>query len=163
MKRITLPCLTIRRPWIDLILSGAKTIETRTWKTDYRGPILLHAGKTPDPVVHESLGEPYELCPLGAIVGIAELIDIRKYTREDAEKSFLSYHGNDDLYSWMLTSARLIPPIKYTGKQGLFWLSIPGRYIAPISDDAVIYSWCTIHRYSQSGNKIKNVKKPNRR
>ena len=36
--------LSIRHPWVDLILAGSKTIEIRTWSTRYRGPVLLHAG-----------------------------------------------------------------------------------------------------------------------
>lgn len=41
--------LTLRQPWASLVAVGAKTIETRGWSTDYRGPLLIHAAKrTPD-------------------------------------------------------------------------------------------------------------------
>jgi hypothetical protein len=40
--------LTVRQPWASLIACGAKTIETRSWRTSYRGPIAIHAGKTID-------------------------------------------------------------------------------------------------------------------
>lgn len=36
--------LTIRQPWASLIALGVKTIETRSWRTNYRGPIAIHAG-----------------------------------------------------------------------------------------------------------------------
>ena len=36
--------LTIRQPWASLIALGVKTIETRSWSTKYRGPLLVHAG-----------------------------------------------------------------------------------------------------------------------
>jgi hypothetical protein len=36
--------LSIRQPWATLLCLGIKRYETRTWKTDYRGPIALHAG-----------------------------------------------------------------------------------------------------------------------
>lgn len=36
--------LTIHQPWAQLIALGAKTIETRSWSTRYRGPIAIHAG-----------------------------------------------------------------------------------------------------------------------
>jgi hypothetical protein len=39
--------LSVKQPWLFLIKSGAKTIETRTWKTDYRGDILLCASLSP--------------------------------------------------------------------------------------------------------------------
>jgi len=37
--------ITILQPWASLIACGAKQIETRSWKTSYRGPIAIHAGK----------------------------------------------------------------------------------------------------------------------
>ncbi|MGH3556014.1 MAG: DUF4326 domain-containing protein [Mycobacterium sp.] len=40
--------LTLRRPWASLLLVpnelGGKTIENRSWSTDYRGPIAILAG-----------------------------------------------------------------------------------------------------------------------
>lgn len=36
--------LTIRQPWASLIAVGAKSIETRSWPTKYRGELLIHAG-----------------------------------------------------------------------------------------------------------------------
>ena len=36
--------LSIRQPWAWLILNGYKDLENRTWRTDYRGPLLIHAG-----------------------------------------------------------------------------------------------------------------------
>lgn len=35
--------LSLREPWATLILLGRKRIETRSWRTNYRGPLLLHA------------------------------------------------------------------------------------------------------------------------
>jgi hypothetical protein len=37
--------LTVRQPHAQLIALGVKTIETRSWATKYRGPLLIHAGK----------------------------------------------------------------------------------------------------------------------
>lgn len=40
--------LTLRRPWASLLLVpdalAGKTIENRTWATDYRGPVMIYAG-----------------------------------------------------------------------------------------------------------------------
>jgi hypothetical protein len=38
-------CLSIRQPWVWLILYGGKDIENRDWNTHVRGPILLHASQ----------------------------------------------------------------------------------------------------------------------
>jgi hypothetical protein len=41
--------LTVRQPHAQLIALGVKTIETRSWQTAFRGPLLIHAGlHTPD-------------------------------------------------------------------------------------------------------------------
>jgi hypothetical protein len=69
--------LSIRQPWAYLIITGDKDIENRTWATAYRGPVLIHAGKTMDydaldlllaagvVIPHNSL------LPRGGFVGIA--------------------------------------------------------------------------------------------
>lgn len=36
--------LTIKEPWASLIISGYKEYEFRSWKTNYRGKILIHSG-----------------------------------------------------------------------------------------------------------------------
>lgn len=41
--------ITIWQPWASLLASGTKKYETRSWATNYRGPILIHsARKTPE-------------------------------------------------------------------------------------------------------------------
>ena len=46
--------LTVRRPWASLLLVpeslGGKTIENRTWATDYRGPVLIYGGTRIDKI-----------------------------------------------------------------------------------------------------------------
>ena len=39
--------ITLWDPWASLIALGEKKIETRSWKTDYRGPLAIHAAKRP--------------------------------------------------------------------------------------------------------------------
>lgn len=58
--------LTIQQPWASLIVSGDKQYETRSWKTDYRGPIAIHAGKQTDPNVFQFL-----LCPVKTTATLA--------------------------------------------------------------------------------------------
>ena len=40
--------ITIKQPFATLIAEGLKEFEFRTWKTKYRGEILIHAGKSFD-------------------------------------------------------------------------------------------------------------------
>lgn len=38
--------LTLHQPWASLVALGVKTIETRSWSTQYRGPLAIHAAAT---------------------------------------------------------------------------------------------------------------------
>lgn len=82
--------ITIYQPWASLIACGAKKYETRSWATNYRGKIAIHAGKTlwgslenmptmPDIIwtAMKSALFPiqyFEELPLGAIIATAELV-----------------------------------------------------------------------------------------
>lgn len=43
MDMETKKCLSVRNPWGYLICAGLKDVENRTWKTDYRGELYIHA------------------------------------------------------------------------------------------------------------------------
>jgi activating signal cointegrator 1 len=78
--------LSLWQPWAQLVAIGAKKIETRSWGTDYRGPLAIHATKAfPASAKNLCMGTPfmdalmcagysgtYEL-PHGAIVAVANL------------------------------------------------------------------------------------------
>lgn len=36
--------LTLKEPFATLIYNKVKTIETRSWRTNYRGELYIHAG-----------------------------------------------------------------------------------------------------------------------
>lgn len=75
--------LSIKQPWAWLIVQGFKPVENRTWWTNYQGPVLIHAGKRPDPqatrisqLVREQFGiDIPEKLDLGGIVGRQRLTD----------------------------------------------------------------------------------------
>ncbi|MDA8231309.1 MAG: ASCH domain-containing protein [Magnetospirillum sp.] len=64
--------LSIRQPWANRILVGGKDIENRTWRTSFRGPVLIHAAQAIDPFAGEdaALG-----MRRGGIVGVMEIVD----------------------------------------------------------------------------------------
>ena len=47
--------LSLWQPWADLIAMGLKTMETRFWSTEYRGPILICSAKTMNPTVRDHI------------------------------------------------------------------------------------------------------------
>lgn len=46
MKTITV--LSVRQPWAWLLCEGLKNVENRNWRTNYRGELYIHAGKSFD-------------------------------------------------------------------------------------------------------------------
>lgn len=44
--------LTLWQPWASLVACGAKKIETRSWGTPYRGPVLIHAALQKPPTTY---------------------------------------------------------------------------------------------------------------
>ena len=67
--------LTIREPWASLIVNGHKKYEFRSWKTNYRGKILIHAGLNIEKDVLSRFNDYHLSYVEGAIIGEAELVD----------------------------------------------------------------------------------------
>ena len=114
--------LSIKQPFAELILQGKKKIELRKWNTKFRGEFLIHASKIPDKEAMQKFG--FGELPTGAIVGKANLIDVKKYKDEqehqkDKELHLASiYWGN---YGFILEKVERISPIlPAKGKLG-FW------------------------------------------
>lgn len=121
--------LTVCQPYPELILSGVKRVENRTWATRYRGPIALHAGKSRawlapgEETYYETIGKPLIF---GAVIGVVDLVDIEHIDRIRAADgpwagSWLAEHEHaHGPYCWILDRPRRFKPIPYTGKQGLW-------------------------------------------
>ena len=79
--------LTIKQPWATLIMQGDKRFEFRSWKTKYRGELLIHAGKGIDKEAAKRLEKylPKEL-PIGKILGKVTLVDCIKMSPDFKEK-----------------------------------------------------------------------------
>ena len=98
--------LSIKEPWATLINDGQKTIETRTWKTNFRGKILLCASAKPA----SSLS--------GHAFAVAEIIDCRPMTEEDEKLAKCDVY--DRAHSWVLANVTPIAPFSVKGQLGLF-------------------------------------------
>ena len=70
-------CLSLKQPYADLVVSGKKTIELRTWNTKFRGEFLVHASKKVDKEACERNKIDPDSLITGAIVGKAILYDVK--------------------------------------------------------------------------------------
>lgn len=81
--------ITIHQHWADAIFDHGKDVENRSWKTDYRGELLIHAGSSKkslnesEKAILRALGTPNPSPVLGAIIGKVELIDCVRNSRSD--------------------------------------------------------------------------------
>src|SRR5882757_8824045 len=123
---MTIQALSVRQPWAHAILSGGKTVENRSWPTQLRGTIALHAGRSMEPedvaaffefIEERALngswlqrGEVDNL-PRGAVVGLVDIVDC---VRNSPSPWF------EGPYGFVLANPRAIPPISCRGAQKFF-------------------------------------------
>jgi len=119
--------LSVMMPWPYLIMKYGKDVENRTWKIDYRGRILIHASKKPDPYFWDIIstlnnnGKKYPhtdwdkkqktLC--GCIIGSVEIVD--------CVKNYKSLWATPGMWHWVLRNPVLFDkPIPAKGSLGLW-------------------------------------------
>ena len=121
--------ITIKQPFATLIAEGLKEYEFRTWKTKYRGELLIHAGKGVDKKAmkkFEHLNLEYPSGCIIAKVNLTDCIEINNETRKMLEnKNPLVYSNvikNKEWkgYGFKLENVEKISPIEINGKLSLW-------------------------------------------
>jgi len=128
--------LTILQPWADLIMSGEKRVENRTWPTKYRGRLYIHAGKSREALVTKDVdgqavcirtGKRVEDLRFGFVVGVAVLLDcipieeLRGNSTPAKYPELQSHPYAEGPWCWVLAERPTpIGPWPYKGAQGLF-------------------------------------------
>jgi hypothetical protein len=132
--------LTICQPYAQLIVDRQKLVENRSWSTNHRGRIYIHAGKSvewlcPEHHQHDrrcNYGYALEQMPFGAIVGTADLVDCVWHDaiwkagpygdRLRRTYPWIQTHPHTNgPWCWILERAvKLEQPIPWRGAQGLF-------------------------------------------
>ena len=87
--------LSVKQPWANLIASGQKTIETRLWRTDYRGQLLICSSRNP------------AIYPAGFALCTVELVDCRMMRKADEVAACCPIYGG--AYAWVLQNIQRIP------------------------------------------------------
>lgn len=144
--------ITIHQPWASLIAIGVKQIETRSWRTKYRGALAIHAGVSKE-YDHLRCQNPFYGClkaagligtfraspnspaihyPYGAVVATAEIFDCVPV--EDVTfwpTSGLMYEAcfgdfEPGRFAWLLKNVEMLKsPVPAIGKQGLWEWEAP--------------------------------------
>lgn len=121
--------ITVKQPFASLIAAGLKEYEFRTWKTKYRGEILIHAGKSVDKKAMKKF-EKYGLeYPSGYIVAKASLADCIKVDDEFRKVLFeknapiyssIIKHTEWEGYAFKMNNIEKIEPIPAKGKLSIW-------------------------------------------
>ena len=119
--------ITLKQPWATLVAEGLKKYEFRSWKLNYRGEILIHAGKGVDKEAmkkFEHLNLNYPQSKIIAKVKILDCIALNnEINRQIIEENELVYgHKHDKTgYAWKLEVVEKIEDNKViSGKQGIW-------------------------------------------
>ena len=119
--------LTVKEPWASLIINGYKKYEFRSWKTKYRGKILIHAGMSLEKDAAKRFSEYNLEYYKGAIIGEATITDCilvdTKFNEELRKINPLVYARSNhvETYAWKLENIKKYDkPIYIKGKLGLW-------------------------------------------
>jgi hypothetical protein len=103
--------LSVRQPWANLIACGKKTVETRVWRTQYRGQLLICSSARP------------AIEPAGYAVAVATLADCRPMNAGDEQAACCAVYPG--AWAWVLRDVRPIRPFRVRGRLKLFKVEIP--------------------------------------
>lgn len=119
--------ITIKQPWASLIVHGIKNIENRSWRTNFRGRVLIHASGSHGRKFSVDLTDAQSKAafatiaketmfgnmPFGSIIGSVEIVD--------CVQNHPSIWADKGVYNWVLANPILFPePIPVKGKLS-FW------------------------------------------
>ena len=118
--------LSLKEPYASLIKEKIKTVETRSWKTNYRGELYIHASQSKSPINNKrlkSLTKNIELNP-GHILCKCNLVDCIYMTKEYVEQmkkenydEYICGEYKEGRYAWILKDiVPLKEPIKVKGQ-----------------------------------------------
>ena len=122
--------ITIKEPFATLIAEGYKEYEFRTWRTKYRGEILIHAGQGVDKKAMEKFKSLNLNYSSGKIIAKAVITDCIKI--DDEARRMLGTKNEHKIYSnvinstdwdgygFKLENVERIKPIEINGKLSLW-------------------------------------------
>jgi hypothetical protein len=133
-------CLSVKQPWAEALLIGAKSIEVRTWWPRVQLPmfIAIHAGKSvaldaPANVWNAARMKPSHpsmVSRLGGIIGAATLVERIDFSLSEGKRNWQRYaaeHMNPlDWWADNLVGLRFADPVRFPrllplrGRLGLF-------------------------------------------
>lgn len=134
-------CISVRQPFASLIARDYKHVENRSWTTNHRGLIAIHAGVYRNQadeldVVREfrRAREPWDAdLPRGGIIAIARLVGVVSSADEIENEYERGWYTGE--YGWLLGSVQPVEFVPMRGRLGLF--EIDDALIKPLGEPSV--------------------------
>jgi hypothetical protein len=108
--------LCTKQPYASWIAEGRKTIETRTWRTNFRGKLLIASSQGRDLLRRLELD-----CadyPTGMALATARVVNCRPMTKEDEHAACCELYPR--AWAWLLADIAKVKPFPVKGQLGLF-------------------------------------------
>lgn len=134
--------LSFKQPFAWLIANGYLLVDDRTWATDYRGPILIHASKGLYEEYYDYLVDhtdlplpPKDKLQFGGVVGFANLVGCYQSSRlptglnQEQRASFDALPPN--LYGFLFDQAQPMPLLPCRGKLKIFEIDVDALIDVP--------------------------------
>ena len=109
--------ISLKNPWAGFIFHEEKLIETRKWKTNYRGDILICCSLNYDKAVMEDDLLP-ECYIKGKAICVVELYDIVIMTENHEYDALCNVY--EGAFAWLIRNVRRIEPVDIKGQLRLF-------------------------------------------
>ena len=142
--------LSLRQPYAWLIANGYLLVDDRTWGTQYRGPLLIHASKGIYEQYYDYIKSDTDI-PIpakdklgyGGVVGIANLVHCCRPSQLPGSMSrvqrahFSMVH--EDYFGFLFEQARPLALMPCPGKLGIFEIDVDALLAAPPAPQAELF------------------------
>lgn len=130
--------LCLKQPYASWVADGSKTIETRTWRTHFRGRFLVVASLGVDLLRKQGFVKGAAdfwaryvgsnkieggFFPRGFAIATANLDSCRRMRKEDEARARCNFYRG--AFAWGLTEVEKIPEFQVKGRLGFFEVKMP--------------------------------------
>lgn len=102
--------ISIRNPFAHFIFTGEKTVECRSWQTDYRGDLLICSSANPK--IKNTI--------CGHAICVVRLDRIEPFKKAHLDAACFDEMPEGKAFAWHFTNLRMIKPFPVKGKLNFF-------------------------------------------
>ena len=125
--------ISLRQPWAELVASGQKTLIGRTWRTHYRGPLIVVASTIQGVPYHFNESTTLDWSRIKASLRVTvcrvNLVDVIRPEPEARHRGLMHPLREEDKWLWRLEGAERVPCVTRRVGPRMY------RVVSPEGDD----------------------------